>query len=180
MNMKSILALILLTPLFSIGQNNEIPLKDGELNYSEVVVLDSTFKKNDLYINAKKFFVDVYHSAKDVIQLDDKDAGIVIGKGYFETLWKANFLYTYQLQIWHTIKISIKDGKYKYEITDFRYKYYVAPDKYSSGGWNEGNLKDWKKVHNGEKSIQEAILKEEAEISQLKTYMSKRSSTADF
>ena len=178
--MKSFLIFILLLPLISMGQSKEIPLKDGEINFSEVVLLDSTFKKNDLYINANKFFVDVYHSAKDVIQLDDKDAGIVIGKGYFETLWKANFLITYQLQIWHTIKISIKDGSYKYEITDFRYKYYVSPRKYSSGGWNEGNLKDWKMEHNGEKTIQEAILKQEAEIVQLKSYMSKKASASDF
>ena len=178
--MKSILVCALFLPLFSIGQNKEIPIKDGEINFTEVVILDSSFKKNDLFINAKKFFVDVYHSGKDVIQLEDKDAGIVIGKGYFVTLWKASFLFTYEFQVWHTIKISLKDGKYKYEISDFRYKYYTPPSQYSIGGWNEGNLKDWKKAHNGEKTIQDAMVKQDAEIVQLKDYMSKKASTSDF
>lgn len=67
------------------------------------VVLDSSFKKENLYSNALSFFAMEFKSANNVIQMKDPETGKVIGKG------KAGDRNL-------TITISCKDGKYKYEI----------------------------------------------------------------
>lgn len=164
---------------FSYAQKNITPVVNGSIYYSEVVTVDSSLKKGDLYINAKKFFVDAFHSGKDVIQLDDKESGNVIGKGYFTIVWKANFMYSYEMQIWHTIKVSVKDSKYKYEITDFSGKYFVTAGQYNRGGWQDLQLNDWK-GHNSDKVFSDVNNKVHDEISTLKIYMAKKQSTSDF
>lgn len=82
--------------------------------YSEVV--DVPGKNSDqLYSSAREWFADSFNSANDVLQMDDPVAGKLIGKGTFELtigyiIWRPNF----------TIKIFVKDGKYKYEISDIK------------------------------------------------------------
>lgn len=92
-----------------------LPLDNGSVTYTGVVQVDS-IDKNTLYTRAKKWFVDNYKSAKDVIQLDDKETGEITGKGNF----KINY-YTRDPYISHTISIFVKDGRYKYLITNFSY-----------------------------------------------------------
>ena len=62
------------------------PNKDGKINYSEVVNVDSV-KKEELYNRAKHWLVETFNSAKDVIQIDDKENGEIVGKGYFKSWW---------------------------------------------------------------------------------------------
>ena len=57
-----------------------LPLVNGEVVYTEVIKVDSLNAK-ELYNRAKKWIVLNYKSANDVIQLDDKEDGILIGKG---------------------------------------------------------------------------------------------------
>ena len=109
-----------------------LPLKDSIVTYTGVVQVDST-SKEVLYKKAKKWFVDSYKSAKDVIQLDDKENGDIIGKGIFEVVWQVTFMSTQKTNVHHTVKISVKDNKFKYTITDFRIVYYVTPSQYTSG-----------------------------------------------
>ena len=99
-----------------------IPKVDGNYEYSEVVVLDSTYRKDILYRNAKLFFTDIFKSSKDVIQYDDKEEGKIIAKGVLSTSGKqGNFLVT-SYDTWNlhfSLEIFCKDGKYRYRIYDF-------------------------------------------------------------
>jgi len=117
--MKSFLTLSLLF-IFAGSYGQEklldiLPSKDGIVTYSEVVQVDSS-SKIDLYKKAKKWFVTTYKSAKEVIQLDDPENGEIIGKGNFKVSY-----YSREPFISHTISISVKDGRYKYSITDLTY-----------------------------------------------------------
>ena len=58
-----------------------LPKAEGQYEWAEVVQMDSSVKKDDLYRNAKLFFANEFKSAKDVIQYDDRGEGKVIGKG---------------------------------------------------------------------------------------------------
>lgn len=98
------------------------PLENGKVLYTGVVKVDSTITKDELYKRAKKWFIDNYKSANDVIQMDDKDAGEIIGKGYFEERFQPAIGAGIDMKIYHIITISIKDGKYKYKITNFTSK----------------------------------------------------------
>lgn len=177
--MKKLMFITLFFSIKSYSQKQILPLVDGKVDYTEIVQLDSNYKKNDLYLNAKKFFIDVFNSGKDVIQMEDKEAGLVIGKGYLSVNYRNSFLYTFPTRIWHTIKISIKDGKYKYEITDMSYFYHVTADQYSRGADVEGSLENFPK-HNQDKTYRDIDVEMKDEIAKLKTYMAKKQSTSDF
>lgn len=88
------------------------PVKDGKVLYEGVVEVSGK-TKDQLYKNAKKWFVDAFRSSKDVIQSDDKDGGQIIGKGWF---YSTNTTEKYRIQT--TIQVDCKDGRYRYRIYD--------------------------------------------------------------
>lgn len=95
--------------------------ENGKLYFSEVVQLDSV-PKDVIYLQSNQFFMDIFKSSKDVIQFDDKEAGILVGKGFstaYFTAWGSNKI---PIQLWYTIKIQSKEGRYKYEIYNLEYK----------------------------------------------------------
>ena len=111
---------ILIFLLFSTiiyGQSSEA------IKYMEVVELDSTRTAKNLYSQARMWFAETYRSSKDVIQLEDKENGRIIGKGNIK--YESNiFVGSTGTRGWinYTISISVKDGKYKYEITNFMHE----------------------------------------------------------
>lgn len=115
--MKKLLFCLFTLPLFAASQNI-LPEKDGVIIYSNVVTIDSTINKNELFTRAKAWFVATYNSAKSVIQMEDKDAGIIIGKGVFDVQSGGSGLGLFIVPVRHTVSIYLKDGKYKYEIKD--------------------------------------------------------------
>ena len=129
---KLFTAFLGIMPLLTFGQLiDELPKSDnGKLNFNEVIQVDSIMQ-NQLYLNSKQFFIDVFKSAKDVIQMDDKDAGIIIGKAFIDVNAKMLGAY-YPVKMWFTIKIQSKEGRFKYEIYDIYYENYppnyVLPD----------------------------------------------------
>lgn len=155
---KSVFTIVLaLITTFVFGQDKLLgilPLNDGKVTYSGVVQVDN-MNKDELYKMTRRWFIDTYKSAKDVIQLDDKENGEVIGKGFFETIWQVTFYYKMNINIWQTIKIQVKDNKYKYEITDFNVKYHSSASQYTSGSnidmplelWNKGRDDNNKKTY---------------------------------
>ena len=90
-----------------------------QLTYTEVIQSDST-SKNVLYNRAKLWFTTVYNSSSDVLQMDNKEEGQIIGKAimkYNPTVFSGSEQTKGTIK--YTIKIFVKDGRYKYEITDF-------------------------------------------------------------
>lgn len=89
------------------------------LEYSEVIQVDSA-SQNELYNRAKIWFATNYNSAVDVLQMDNKDEGQIIGKAvikYEPTVFQGSEQTKGSIK--YTIKIYLKDGRYKYEISDF-------------------------------------------------------------
>lgn len=91
----------------------------GNVCYSEVVKMDSV-KKEELYLRANQWFAKSYKSANNVIQLNDKQAGQIIGKGVEKVDTKYNDVYG-TTNLHYTITISLKDGRYKYDISQLYY-----------------------------------------------------------
>jgi hypothetical protein len=125
--MKKLIFLIsIFVPMTSFGQLiDELPKsEDGKLNFNEVIQVDS-IKQDQLYLNSKQFFVEVFKSAKDVIQMDDRESGIVIGKG-FNDIYSKMLGSSFPVKMWYTIKIQSKDDRYKYEIYDIYFENYPS------------------------------------------------------
>jgi len=116
--MKQITTLVLL--FFMCALNAQI-IKDfpvdeaGAINFNQVVAVDSV-SQAELYARAKIFFANNFKSAKNVIEMEDKDTGTIIGKGNTNfTVLLTNITMSF------SIKIQAKDGRYKYEIYDITY-----------------------------------------------------------
>jgi hypothetical protein len=94
----------------------------GNIVYTEIVNVDSTNLK-ELYVRAHTWFANNFKSAKSVIQLDDKEAGKIIGKGYFLAgIPKSNsgvVKSAISVSVYFTVDIQVKDGRYRYLFSDF-------------------------------------------------------------
>jgi hypothetical protein len=95
---------------------------DTAITYTGIIKTnDSTLTKDNLYLKGKEWFVSSFKSANDVIQLDDKENGMIQGKGCFS--YYSNVKYMGQNQgsgyINFTIKLWVKNGRYKYEFSNF-------------------------------------------------------------
>lgn len=86
-----------------------LPIQDGKIFY-EHVYQDSGMTKNNLFIKSKDVFLRLFPDTKDVIQNEDKDNGIISGKGNFDMSFDV---------IKFTIRILVKDNKYKVQMFDF-------------------------------------------------------------
>lgn len=115
MKTLNILWLSILTSLFYLtniyGQTPII--------YTDVIQVDSV-TKDELYNRAKLWFATTYNSANDVLQIDDKAEGQIVGKAivmYNPTILSASNQTKGPIK--YTIKLFLKEGRYKYELSDF-------------------------------------------------------------
>lgn len=119
--MKALVILILSFVLSNgiVGQEKYLdtfPLKDGKVTYSAVIQTDG-IAKDELYKRAKIWLA----NNTEIIKFDDKD--LIVGGGVF--LLKLSFpLKSTKIYVRQIISIEFKDGKYKYDISDFRINYF--------------------------------------------------------
>lgn len=114
--MKRLIILFsIILPAFCFAQSN-IPTKDGKAFYEVIDSLPGT--KVDLYNKSKVWFVNTFNSAKAVIQLDDKEGGLMMGKGL--TSFDAGNVMTGPIRqaINYTININVKENKYRIQVYD--------------------------------------------------------------
>lgn len=99
--------------------------KTGEIVYSGIVNVDSANFK-ELYVRAHEWFANTFKSAQNVIQLNDKEAGKIIGKGLFEAGIPKSHAGLVHIAIIvsvdFTLEIQTKDGKYKYVFSNLSCK----------------------------------------------------------
>lgn len=116
-------ALSLVSSMSVFGQNETLSLPTdsltGKILYSGIVYVDSLVNKQELFSRTREWFAKIYNSSTDVIQMEDKESGKIIGKAKMQ----VTHIYLKRQQpggyINYTISLYIKDGRYKYEITDF-------------------------------------------------------------
>lgn len=106
-----LLSVLLTTKCF--GQN-EMPTKEDKVLY-EIIDSSITSSGTDLHNRSKIWFANAFRNSKEVIRVDDKENGVLIGKG--------NFSFEQSLVpfiVRFSIKVNSKDNKYRiqfYEIT---------------------------------------------------------------
>ena len=99
-----------------VVSQDTIPVVNGVYQYQEIVNVDNTFKKDQLYRNAKLYFMDVFPGAKDAFQYDDKQEGRIIGKGFLTVDdYKSTFpaVAVLRWDVNYNTEIICKDGKYQ-------------------------------------------------------------------
>ena len=112
---KTILLLssFLLLSFIVSAQDFPINEKTGKVSYEGIVQVEGN-SATDLYIKANEWFAMRFNSANNVIQMQDKDAGKIIGKGAIEVEKSGYHNGVFDF----TIKFTSKEGRFKYVITD--------------------------------------------------------------
>lgn len=91
--------------------------KNNALTYTQIIEApDKT--KEQLYILLNYWYSATFNSGKAVIQLNDKDAGVIIGKGFIEEIAShTGGINQYTVHLEPIIKTDIKDNKIRITYT---------------------------------------------------------------
>lgn len=106
--------LLIALPLTSVAQFDTV------ISYSEVIQVPEA-SKDQLFYKGRQWFNDVFRDSKEVLQIADKETGELSGKGNFDFIYHYRFMKAMQssvMQCHFLMNVWVKDGKYKYEITD--------------------------------------------------------------
>lgn len=116
--MKTII--ILITCAFSIPLfcNAQQPMY-----FSEVVKVDSTTNKEELFSRARSWFSSHYIDSKAALDVQDKETGELLGNGSMDVMaiQTGSNQFPYGI-VTYNFKIIVKDGRYKYEFSNFIHK----------------------------------------------------------
>lgn len=112
------LAILILSSFTLYGQHIVV---DGDpIVCDGIIKSDSTLTSSVLYSKGIEWFATSYKNSKAVLQMQDKELGIIIGKAGFTAVFPAKGLIpTTSEFIEYTIKLQFKDGKLKYTISNF-------------------------------------------------------------
>jgi hypothetical protein len=102
-------------------QLDSIPVVDGKYQFQEVVNVDNTITKDQLYKKAKAYFVDVFTGAKDAFKFEDAQEGKIVGKGQLTVSDYKSVFPSVAVLKWdvnYNTEIICKDGKYRVRIYD--------------------------------------------------------------
>jgi len=113
----SFLILAIFVSFSAFTQNLPIDSTSNRITYTAVVDMPEA-TKDQLYIRANEWFARTYNSSQKVLQVQDQEAGKLIGKALSKSTLKG-----YDAgYIKYTISVFVKDGKYKYEVTDLTHE----------------------------------------------------------
>ncbi|MDJ1468147.1 DUF4468 domain-containing protein [Xanthocytophaga flava] len=169
--MKTLVSIaLLLISSFSLFAQVTLPIDPttNKVSYTEVVEVPG-MTKDQLHAKANEWLAKTYKSANDVIQMNDKEAGKIIAKGttksYLHSMgkdWDAGYFR-------HTLTLSFKDGKFRYEFTDFTHDgtggngtVSMGPveGEKGAGGMSAPNTKQWKTMKEDLDKRMKAIVEE--------------------
>lgn len=125
--MKRLITLSLMITISLIVAAQKKEIKDKFYEYTEkgvysidgnnivvsAIINDVSGSKNDIYIKVKNYFTRTYRDANSVIQTDDKEQGVIIGKGLYNDFWTCSYMVmqTMEWSAYHILRVDIKDGK---------------------------------------------------------------------
>ncbi len=86
------------------GGYDSTELSKEEMTVSKIIELESS--KDDLYVSSNLWLAEYFKSAEAVIEVQDKEAGLLMGKGMISS---SNFFGTNYFRF--TVKIETKENK---------------------------------------------------------------------
>ena len=102
------------------------------ITYQGVVEVPGV-SKNELYRRAYEWIAQTYHSANAVIQMQDKEAGQLVAKGLTRVTTQSLGMTLDAGVVYHTLTIYVKEGKYKYILSNLTHEAGGARNIYTIG-----------------------------------------------
>lgn len=135
--MKSLLLLICL--LLSLGSHaqgwkNPLPMDSAThlVAYAGVVEVPGA-SQAELYSRAREWFATSFGSAKSVLEMDDRESGKLIGDANsMFTIHYGGLLGDAPCRLWRTIRVEVKDGRFRYAFTGFATSGYEGTQQQAS------------------------------------------------
>src|SRR6478609_518371 len=121
--MKKILKpmLVLFALCFSLSLMAQTPFPTDEqtkrVTFTETVIVGDTLKKDVLYKRAKEWLMRTYPGVK--FTLEDEVGAKYMMAGTFKVKLTYDFKYKADHTVNYMVTIIVKDGKYKYTLTEF-------------------------------------------------------------
>jgi hypothetical protein len=117
--MRFSVLIFLLIPFFTKAQS------DTAIIYSSVVTVEKV-NKDVLFSRAREWFNQTFKDYKSVISIEDKENGELSGKAvmHFDVIWQYMGKTALPVDIEFRVSLKTKDGRYKYEFSDFRVIYF--------------------------------------------------------
>ena len=150
----SILALSCLMSLSSIAQKNAAPVPVSLpldsithlVTYEKVVPVQGA-SREVLYKRALEWFNAYYKNPTEVIRENDVEKGRITGKPRFKIYNPADKegTKTDAGTVQYTITLAVKEGKFKYELTEFNWK---QPSYYALERWMDTKAQMYTPVYN--------------------------------
>jgi len=107
------ISFLILIANIALAQAVKLPTnRRGDVEFKETVSVDGA-TADQLWERAHKFFKNTYADPKDIIDVDDKDAGKITGYGSIDG--GSNYVISYK------IEINISNGSYTYNFTPMDY-----------------------------------------------------------
>lgn len=99
-----------LKSIYELDKNNAI---------TRTTIVDSVGKtKSQIYVEANNWFVHSFNDGESVIQLNDKDAGVIIAKGFIKNVTQhVSFTSSANVHAWVIIRVDIKDDRFRITTT---------------------------------------------------------------
>jgi len=129
--MKKIISLIAI--IFFVALLVVKSYAQDNLTFSTVIKTENVGKAQ-LFLVINEWFASTYNSANNVIQMADKEAGIIVGNALFDYSYGKLVYGCYDGYIKYTIKVYIKDNRYKIELTNFNHSVQIGNSEYCSLG----------------------------------------------
>lgn len=135
--MKKILLALFISG-FCFAQETEFSFtKDG---FTDFVVTEVDGKtQSELYKKTIDWVSVTYKNPKEVIKAEIENDYVRI-EGSKDGLVCIQTMMNFCYQTRYQIEISLKDGKYKFDL--IKLEYYIAPSQYGAGGWYDYQLTD--------------------------------------
>lgn len=95
-----------------------LPITESVLKYEEVIDAPG-ISSEQLYQNAKIWFLDTFRSSKEVITFEDPEIGIVSGNGLFN-IYSQFMNQTIERTVYFSVRIEVKENRFRYSISDLR------------------------------------------------------------
>lgn len=110
-------ALAIVVSAISCATNKQrLPaLDNGKVGIQKTLSFSDSVTISELMSRARLYFAEKYRSAKNVIQLDDPNSGILVGKAFSNTSYGLRLS---GFETHFTVKIECKPGRYRYTIYD--------------------------------------------------------------
>jgi len=110
----------MLAPCLVLGQDPQLPINSEtrKVEYSDLVKVDSILTRDQLFTRAREWMVSTFKTSKDVLQIDDKGTGTIMGKCNLEIKDQTHLRNGY---IMFSVKIQVKDGRFKYWVNDLEH-----------------------------------------------------------